>query len=921
MPNLKQHKYTVLSFLIPLGGLLIVRLICTLFFSGVYSMLYSDQYHQYYPFFLEFRRVLRSGDSLLYNWSVGMGMDYLGLISYYLASPLNLLSVIVPDSLTLAYFSLLMPLKLGFAGLFFAIFLKRTFHKDDISIVLFSSFYALCAWALGYQWNIMWLDTFALLPLVTLGAISLLKDRKFILYTITLFLSIFSNYYIGLFTCIFILLVFICYEICKWKGYTRFLMDLLLIALFSILAIGMTAILELPAISALQSTQSSNNTFPTEFKLNIATTHDWRGLLDAMRQVAGNTNGGLAQTYKEGLPNLYCGVFPNILMFLFLTCRRINWREKICYVFLVLFFNVSFIIRQLDYIWHGFHFTNMIPYRFSFLYSFVALVAAYRAWLLRRSFRHWQVITAALFSITILLFCNSIPDFLNLVNGNVMLSPWSGRTQILSNLTTLAESCAFLIYTGIFLILYTVAFAIACRWRKPPYDGTLRQKKAFLRRLSRRRELSRKLFCYFMAAEIVANLLCFGFYFTPTNAANYPSRKEDVEKAVAEMNHREKDTLFYRAETTHSQTLNDGAINNYNGVSTFTSSANVNVTRFMKGLGYGARDTYNRYCYEESSPVSNLFLNLKYMIERDGVSKDHRYFTDVFQSGYVHLLENNAYLPLGFMVENQILNVDFLTHRNPFDIQNDLMQASTGVREDVWKYTSYNSLVITGNNAQITSQLPYGYCTYSTDPNTNGNVVYSYTADNNGFMCINLVLEKRNDFSVIVNGQTLYSENYSISQMIAVSNVNVGDVIEVVLHTDANDSGFIEVTAAILDDAIFQQCYDILNTSTWNLTDFSNTRVEGTIHCQKDGIMYTSIPQDGNWVAYVDGKPTDVVLISDAMCGVMLTEGDHTVTFQYRNNAFSYGWKISLVSLILFIAACVLVYHPRSKHKKGKFEF
>ena len=437
--KLEKNVYTVLAFLVPFCGLLLIRLICTLFFNGQYSMLYSDQYHQYYPFFLEFRRILRAGGSLLYSWSTGMGMDYLGLISYYLASPLNLLSVIVPDGLTLAYFSALMPIKLGLAGLFFAIFLKKTFRKNDFSIVLFGSFYALCAWALGYQWNIMWLDTFALLPLVVLGTISLLKDKKFVLYTITLFLSIFSNYYIGFFVCIFVFLIFICYQICCWKSFSRFCGDLLRIAIFSLLAIGMTAILTLPALSALQSTQSSINKFPEGFKLNIAEEDTWLGLLDAMRQVAGNMNGGLCPTFKEGLPNLYCGVSTIILAFLFLTCRRIKLRDKLCSVFLLLFFSVSFVIRQLDYIWHGFHFTNMIPYRFSFLYSFVMLYMAYRAWIHRRSFRIWQVLTAGLLSITILLFSQNLPAFLNLFTDSGPLVPFDSFGNTIYNMELILE--------------------------------------------------------------------------------------------------------------------------------------------------------------------------------------------------------------------------------------------------------------------------------------------------------------------------------------------------------------------------------------------------------------------------------------------------------------------------------------------------
>ena len=215
----KFRRYALaLSFAIPCVGMLFVMLISQYEPFGKYSMLYSDMYHQYYPFFVAFRKALRSGESLLYSWNVGMGMDYIGLISYYLASPLNLLSVLVPEGWLLEFFSLLMPVKLGLAGLFFAIFLKEIFRREDFSIALFGGFYGLCAWALGYQWNVMWLDTFALLPLVTLGTVFLLRDKKFILYTLTLFLSVWANYYIGLFICIFVFLLFFVYEICRWRA-------------------------------------------------------------------------------------------------------------------------------------------------------------------------------------------------------------------------------------------------------------------------------------------------------------------------------------------------------------------------------------------------------------------------------------------------------------------------------------------------------------------------------------------------------------------------------------------------------------------------------------------------------------------------------------------------------------------------------
>ena len=158
----------LLAFGLPVGLMLIVMLIAgSEPFGNELSMLYSDMYHQYFPFWVEFGRALRSGGGLLWNWAAGLGMDYLSLISYYLASPLNLISAIVPESLALEVYSLLMPVKLGLAGLFFAIFLNRIFEKDDLSIGLFGAFYGLCGWALAYQWNVMWLDTFALLPLIS----------------------------------------------------------------------------------------------------------------------------------------------------------------------------------------------------------------------------------------------------------------------------------------------------------------------------------------------------------------------------------------------------------------------------------------------------------------------------------------------------------------------------------------------------------------------------------------------------------------------------------------------------------------------------------------------------------------------------------------------------------------------------------
>ena len=887
-PDRIKWNYIALAFAVPFVGMLINMLIRGSEPFGNVTMLYSDMYHQYYPFFVAFRKALLSGDSLLYTWSIGMGMDYLGLISYYLASPLNLLSVLVPEGWLLEFYCLLMPLKLGFAGMFFAVLLKRLFKKEDLSIVLFGTFYAWCAWALGYQWNIMWLDSFALLPLVALGTVSLLKERKFLLYTCTLFLSVFANYYVGFFTCIFVLLLFICYEICRWRGFRKLFADLVIIGIFSVLAIGMTAILTLPAYAALQTTQSSVNIFPSGFRLNMTTEHNWKGLLNAMRQVIGNMSGGLETTFKEGLPNLYCGVGTVIFAFLFLSSERIKTRDKLCSALLLLFFAASFVIRQLDYIWHGFHFPNMIPYRFSFLYSFVMLYMAYRAYLQRNKFQLWQILVAGLLAVCVMLCSNNLTD------------------------------PVFLAYNGVFLLLYLAALAYG---QLPKIDRTadpeVRQERQQLRKY--RQSLSGTILFGIMAVELVMNMINFSVCFPSTGVSNYPQGTTYAASMIRYMEEREADTLFYRAEVTHAQTLNDGALNGYNGISTFTSSANVRATEFMQALGYGAKDTYNRYCFEESSPVANLFLDLKYMIDRSGKDKSNACFEQVHSFGSVSLLKNTAYLPLGFLANAQLINVDFHNSSafNNFTFQNRLIQSATGMVGDVWQLLTGPQLDISGTDMEINTSNS-GYCTYTTPENTGGTLVYRYTSNKEGLACIDLDLSKRNNFSVWKNGVELYSETYSLPQMLSVCDVTKGDVIEIHLTCKSNESGTVRIHCGVLNEDRFRQDYEKLAASTLELTEFRNTYVAGTINCDRDGVLYTSIPQDGNWTARVDGRPAQIVLIGNCMVGLLLSQGYHEISFTYHNNAFSIGWKISLVCAALLVFLYLAFYRP--KRKRGKYE-
>jgi uncharacterized membrane protein YfhO len=239
------------------------------------------------------------------------------------------------------------------------------------------------------------------------------------------------------------------------------------------------------------------------------------------------------------------------------------------------------------------------------------------------------------------------------------------------------------------------------------------------------------------------------------------------------------------------------------------------------------------------------------------------------------------------------------------------------VQDDAWTLITGSQLSITATDVTLGSQTQTGYCSYTASED-GGSIVYRYVLEDEGLVCIDLDLSKKNNFSVWKNGVQLYSESYSVPQSLSVADCIPGDVIEIHLTCKRKEKGSVTIHTAILDDDVFQAAYDHLSDSVLELINFSNTRIAGTIQCNRDGILYTSIPQNGNWIAMVDGKPAETILIGNAMVGLLLSEGYHSVTFLYRNHTFTLGCGISLFCSAVFIILYFGIYQP--KRKAGKYE-
>ena len=220
----------MLSFLFPFAILGTVFALHGVYPFGDRQALILDMGDQHYPFLNDFWHRIRGGNLAPWSWNAGLGSDYISLFAYYLASPLNLLTLLVPQALLREALTLILLVKIGLAGLFAGMFLryanlryincqKKADVQTGLALPVFSSLYALCGFTLGYYTQTIWFDSFALLPLVIFGLLALLREGKFILYTVSLALAVFANFYNGFYICIFIVITF--FSQCIIQKYNR----------------------------------------------------------------------------------------------------------------------------------------------------------------------------------------------------------------------------------------------------------------------------------------------------------------------------------------------------------------------------------------------------------------------------------------------------------------------------------------------------------------------------------------------------------------------------------------------------------------------------------------------------------------------------------------------------------------------------
>ena len=365
-----------------------------------------------------------------------------------------------------------------------------------------------------------------------------------------------------------------------------------------------------------------------------------------------------------------------------------------------------------------------------------------------------------------------------------------------------------------------------------------------------------------------------------TNRDDFPYQYRQIQ---ALLNKRENtDNDFYRTDTDIFYNRNEPYLYGYSGVSLFSSTTNTDIVKFMLGLGlYGNRQTHNFFTYVDTSPLTSTFINMRYMVSHLSENLDKSvYWKSIGKIGDSLLLENKYYLPLGFMINSQL--IEYRQHVNPFVSQNNFFHLATGLPGNLFTIYDISSLGDNNNERNITTwsyQVPITGMSYA--------------------CCMILKPDFHEQMEININGTVFptFPMDDCSPYIFTLGNVIQGDDITFSLEIDKA-----ALYVGHLNSELFEQGYNLLTRAPLKLTKFTNTQVCGNVTALEDGLLYTSIPGDKNWNVFIDGVKSKILLIDNAMIAVSLNKGYHEIEFRYFNKSFLVGIIVSLISLGLFVA-------------------
>ncbi|MBR3149763.1 MAG: YfhO family protein [Eubacterium sp.] len=890
-----NNRYVLFSMLLALLCICFVYIVYTVFPFGENTVLRMDLYHQYGPMYCELYDRVVNHQSFLYSWVSGGGTSFLGNYFNYLASPFSFIILLFERKEMPFAITTMVLVKALLSAATFTYYLKASQKSHTFASASFGVLYAFSGYFLAYYWNIMWLDGMFLFPLIMLGIEKIIKDKKPVLYISTLTLLLYSSYYIGFMVCIFAIIYFLAYyamtanpapaasaaplpaapqdtnekkkkitfsikPITNFISGNRFLRTGAVFAYSSVLCGLLCAVSLIPVYMILQNSSATSDTMPSAMEsyfdiINLITSH-LAGLTTTIRSSG-----------DDVLPNIYCGILPVLLLPLYIMNKDIRIKEKVVNVLLIIFFVFSFDNNIANYIWHANHFPNDLPYRFSFMYSFIILVIAYKALRHIKALQHRDIAVSGFLWVFLALFYQKFP------------------TEKINEYTIYVTLGAVMIWTAVLFLI----------------------KKGHLSKLILGVTVAAIVFCEVITADTAS-------YVMMREMSEYMAKYDTYQETI---NHVEKtDKSFYRQELCELDTRMDPCLYGYNGISVFSSMAYEKYSGLQYSLGmFGNR--INSYSYNTQTPVYNMMYSMKYLTKTDDqISPSDDFYSSFYaaKDGKTEVFRNEYFLPIAFETPNDLKDWD-TAEGDPFDVQEDFIDKAAGVSGAFipCEYISSNTMGCTCED--ITENGMYSFSKDGDNDSGIINVTIEAATDSNLYVYISS--SEIDNVNYFWNDEEDTTDQYIDEPYIMdLGKHKKGDEIRIELSLAGmeTDSSSVEIYAYSINKDVFTSAYDMLKAGALDITSYSDTCIEGTVNAGYDGYLYTSIPYDEGWSVYIDGEKVKTFELGECMLATTVKHGKHTVKYKYMPKGFNYGLIITSATWL-----CIIVYGVyRVLVEKGK---
>ena len=890
------------------------------------SVLTLDLQAQYVYYYEAIRRLLTEGGSWLYSFERTLGGEFMGIVSYYAASPFNLIFVLFPKNMMADAVMFMQLAKVGTMGLTFAYYLRKTRKTSDMVTVSFSLMYALCSYSVVQLIDPMWLDAVVFLPLLVLGIESMIRERKFILYTVSLVAIFVTNYYIGYMCCIFTFVYYLYYYflVCdelpqnpkaesgnkvKRLFCSRGFETLMRFGVFSILAAMISAFMLLCAWYSLQfgKTDFSNPNFDPTLRFDF---------LDIFVKML---PGSYDTVRPNGLPMIYSGMLAVLALPLFFMSKTISSKKKALTAALLLFFVVSFSVNTVDLVWHGFSAPNWLNYRYSFVFSFIVIVMACDAIRgLKKIPFSWIASVGTVVALLVLVVQKLGYTF----------AQAEGKTNDLDDAKCIVIS---LILVGVYVFIL----------RYMQYDK-MEKSGAFALAIIVCVEMFATSLITVGEVQMDVGTVQYDNYLSDNGKTEYYSGYEGairrIEHVVNEV--LEKDTSLYRMESTVYR--REGGVNEpmafgFNGISHSTSTLNADVIRFMNTLGYSSQAHWTKYLGGTS--VSDALLGIKYVVTKNDKLDPNVYtvaaegkedYKFIPTENTIYAMQNTKALSLVYGVSPDVMTElnDFNNppYRSALDIQNELVNTMlSGVMDtpnvirgiyadftvDNCRYSTYSHShdYIDENGEKQYGPTKYHVFTPKEGEDT-ATITYAFEAEADGpiYFHVSGVLFSgmSTDCQIYVNGKKVC--NYFTNESWVIQNLGTfekGDSVKVEIefhngllyYAKESDSVFYYIDYDAMNEAFSALEYASMYVEEYK----SDARFSGTIDLPAgQELIFTTIPYDEGWQVYVDGEKAETVQILGTLLAIPSTEGFHELAFVYRPDCAVYGGILSVLGIVIF---------------------